>query len=78
MWILGLKGLMTAVTISLGLRPFSLMFTILGDPGQIVGARGSLNGWKNMVRRKVKNGKKSPWGQCLTRPVPNGRRSSAF
>ena len=23
-----------------------------------------------MARRKVKNGEKSPWGQCLTRPVP--------
>ena len=31
-----------------------------------------------MTRRKVKNGKKSPWGQCLTRPVPNGRRRSDF
>ena len=31
-----------------------------------------------MARRKVKNGEKSPWGQCLTRPVPNGRRRSAF
>ena len=31
-----------------------------------------------MARRKVKNGEKSPWGQCLTRPVPNGRRSLLF
>ena len=46
--------------------------------GQIVGARESLNGRKNMARRKVKNGEKSPWGQCLTRPLPNGRRRSAF
>ena len=46
--------------------------------GQIEGARESLNGRKNMARRKVKNGEKSPWGQCLTRPVPNGRRRSAF
>ena len=46
--------------------------------GQIVGARESLNGRENMARRKVKNGEKSPWGQCLTRPVPNGRRRSAF
>ena len=46
--------------------------------GQIVGARESLTGRKNMARRKVKNGEKSPWGQCLTRPVPNGRRRSAF
>ena len=27
-----------------------------------------------MAQRKVKNGEKSPWGQCLTRPVPNGHR----
>ena len=33
---------------------------------------------KNMARRQVKNGEKSPWGQRLTRPVPNGRRRSAF
>ena len=44
--------------------------------GQRVGARESLNGRKNMAQRKVKNGKKSPWGQCLTRQVPNGRRRS--
>ena len=31
-----------------------------------------------MARKKVKNGEKSPWGQCFTRPVPNGRRRSAF
>ena len=46
--------------------------------GQIVGARESLNGRGNMAWRKVKNGVKSPWGQCLTRPVPNGRPRSAF
>ena len=46
--------------------------------GQIVRARESLNGRENMARRKEKNGQKSPWGQCLTRPVPNGRRRSAF
>ena len=46
--------------------------------GQIVGARESLNGRKNMARRKVKNGEKSPWGQCLTTPVLNGRRCSGF
>ena len=45
---------------------------------QIVGARESLNGRKNMARRKVKNDEKSPWGQYLTRPVPNGRSRSAF
>ena len=31
-----------------------------------------------MARRRVKNGEKSPWGQCLSRPVPNGRRRSDF
>ena len=46
--------------------------------GQIVGVRESLNGCENMARRKVKNGEKSPWGQCLTRPVPNGRRRPGF
>ena len=44
----------------------------------MVGARERLNGRENMARRKVKNGEKSPWGQCLTRPVPNGRRRSDF
>ena len=38
--------------------------------GQTVGTRESLNGRKDVARRKVKNGEKSPWGQCLTRPVP--------
>ena len=37
--------------------------------GQIVGARESLKGRENMARRKVKNGEKSPWEQCLARPV---------
>ena len=46
--------------------------------GQIAGTRESLNGRKNGARRKVKNGEKSPWGRCLTRPVPNGRRRSGF
>ena len=45
---------------------------------QIVRARESLNGRENMARRKVKNCQKSPWGQCLTRPVPNDRRHSGF
>ena len=46
--------------------------------GQIVGARESLDGRKNKARTKVKNGEKSPWGQCLTGPVPNGRHRSGF
>ena len=43
-----------------------------------MGARESLNGRKNMARRKVKNGEKSPWGQCLTRQVPHSRRRCEF
>ena len=31
-----------------------------------------------MARRKENNGEKSPWGQCLTRPVPNCRGRSGF
>ena len=59
-----------------GITPMpSLEIAILGDPGA---DRESLNGRKNVARRKVKNGEKSPWGQCLTRPVPSGRRRSAF
>ena len=50
----------------------------LETQGQIVGTRESLKGRKNVARRKVKNGEKSPWGQCLTRTVPNGRRRSGF
>ena len=46
--------------------------------GQIVGARESLNGRENITRRKVKDGEKSRWGQCLTRQVPNGRPRSVF
>ena len=46
--------------------------------GQIMEPRESLNGRENMARRKVKNGQKSRWGQCLTRPVPDGHRRSGF
>ena len=46
---------------------------ILGDPGADSGdEEKSKRAEKYMARRKVKNGEKSPWGQCLTRPVPNG------
>ena len=62
-----------------------ISFTYLGynfasseTQGQIVGARESLKGRKNKARRKVQNGEKSPWGQSLIRPVPNGRRRSGF
>ena len=55
-----------------------MVISSLETQGQIVGARESLNERKNMAQRKVKNGKKSPSGQCLTRPVPNGHHCSAF
>ena len=50
---------------------------ILRDPGADSGGERKSKR-KNMARRKVKNGEKSPWGQCFTRPVLNGRRRSAF
>ena len=54
-------------------------FSILGDPGADSGdEEKSKRAGKNMARSKVKNGEESPWGQCLTRPVPNGRRRSGF
>ena len=59
-------------------RTSHLFKLILGDPGADSGGEGKLNGRKNMTRRKVKNGKKSPWGQRLTTPVPNSRRRSGF
>ena len=59
-----------------GLR--SLLSSSSETQGHIVGARESLNGRKNKARRNVKNREKSPWGQSLNRPVPNGRRRSGF
>ena len=45
---------------------------ILGGPGADSGdEEKSKRVEKYMARRKVKNGEKSPWGQCLTRPVPS-------
>ena len=56
-----------------------LLRFILGDPGADSGdEEKSKRAEKYMARRKVKNGEKSPWGQCLIRPVPNGRRHSGF
>ena len=56
-----------------------IYLSILGDPGADSGdEEKSKRAEKYMARRKVKNGEKSPWGQCLTRPVPNGRRRSGF
>ena len=51
---------------------------ILGDPGADSGGEGKSKRAQNKARRKLKNGEKSPWGQCLTGPVPNGRHRSGF
>ena len=42
------------------------------------GDEGKSKRAENMARRKVKNCEKSSRGQCLTRPVPNGRSRSGF
>ena len=47
--------------------------SILGDPGADSGGEGKSKQAENMAKKKkVKNLEKSPWGQCFTRPVPNG------
>ena len=52
---------------------------ILGDPGAVSGGgKKSKQARKKFGRRKVKNDEKSPWGQGLNGPVPNGRGSSGF
>ena len=52
---------------------------ILGDPGADKGGEGkSKRAEKYIWNEEVKNGEKSPWGQCLTRNSPNGRRRSGF
>ena len=67
-----------AVHVALASFAPSPSFPILGDPGGDSGGERKSK-WKgNMARRKEKNGKKSPWGQCLARPVPNCRPRSAF
>ena len=43
---------------------------ILGDPGADSGGEGKSKGAeKYRARRKVKNGEKSPWGQCFLVPI---------
>ena len=52
---------------------------ILGDKRADGGRKGKfqIDGEK-MAGRKEKNGEKNPWGQRLTRPVPNGRGRSGL
>ena len=45
---------------------------MLGYPGEDSGGKGKSQTGGKKWPRKVKNGEKSPWGQCLTRPVLNG------
>ena len=53
--------------------------SILGGPGAVTGGeKKSKRERKKFGRRKVKNDEKSPWGQGLNGPVPNGRGSSGF
>ena len=51
---------------------------ILGDPETDSGGKGKSTRVEKHGMRKSKEREKSPWGQCLTRPVPNGRRHSTF
>ena len=67
-----------AVHVALASFAPSPSFPILGDPGGDSEGERKSKRKGNMARRKVKNGKKSLWGQCLARPVPNCRRHSAF
>ena len=56
-----------------------LHWIILGDPGAVSGGgKKSKRARKKFGRREVKNDEKSPWGQVLNGPVPNGRGSSGF
>ena len=61
------------------LPPCSTPLTSSETQGQLVGTGKSLNqAKKTFGRRKVKNAKKSPWGQGFKGPVPNGQASSGF
>ena len=53
---------------------------ILGDPGADRGGKGKSKRAKENMMAAKKNivGEKSPWGQVLTRPVPNSRGNPQF
>ena len=51
---------------------------ILGDLGADSGDEGKSKRARKYGTKKKKNGEKSPWGQCLTRPVPNCPGRSGF
>ena len=54
------------------------MKPILGDREADSGGEGKSKRAEKYGTKKSKERRESPWGQCLTRPVPNGRRRSAF
>ena len=71
--ILQIKILITHIAI------YQTVVFILGDPGAVSGdGEKSKTGDKKFRRRKVKNAKKSPWGECFNGPVPDGQASSGF
>ena len=51
---------------------------IVGDPGADSGGEGKSKRAEKYGTKKSKEGRRETWGQCLTRPVPNGRRPSGF
>ena len=55
-----------------------LLEHILGDPGTDSGGEGKSKRAEKYGTKKSKERREEPWGQCLTRPVPNGRRRSDF
>ena len=50
----------------------------LGDPRADSGCEGKSKRAEKYGMKKSKDSGKSPWGQCLTRPVPNGCRRPGF
>ena len=56
-----------------------MFYNILGDTGAVSGGgEKPQRARKNFGRRKVKNERKSPWGQGFNGPAPNGQSSSGF
>ena len=51
---------------------------ILGDPWADSGGEAKSKRAEKYGTKKSKERREEPLGQCLTRPVPNGRRRSGF
>ena len=55
----------------------SSLLHILGDPGAVSGAGDKVKtGGKKFDEQKVQTKNRSPWGQTLYGPVPNGRANT--